>query len=113
MFNSVTNSHIDNASLAHLGIGNIVTDANTVAIVFLGVALIIVAIAILAIVHYKRDKDNIPSLHKIENKIDFYSLDLIRINNRLRDLEDKERNLEELHKSINELKSLIQRRKNV
>ena len=113
MQTSITNSQIDNATMAHLGIGNIVVDFNTLAILFLGFALIVVAIAVISLIRYKRDKDNIPALHKIENKIDFYSLDLIRLNNRIRALEDKKIEIDELHKIILELKSLILRRENV
>lgn len=113
MYNSITNSHIDNATLAHLGIGNIVLDTHNTVLLLIAVALFCLAFAIFHYIGYKRDKENIPSLRKIEAKIDFYSIDLIRLNNRLKDLENKEYNIEALRKSISELKSLIQRRKNV
>ena len=113
MQTAITNSQIDNAMMAHLGIGNVIIDFNTVALLILAVAIIILGVSIFQYIRYKRDKDNIPSLHKIENKIDFYSLDLIRQNNRVKALEDKKIEIDELHKVILELKSLILRRGNV
>lgn len=113
MHNLITNSQIDNATMAHLGIGNVIIDLNTVALLILAFAIIILGVSIFQYTHYKRDKDNIPSLHKIENKIDFYSIDLIRLNNRIKALEDKKIEINELHKIILELKSLILRRGNV
>lgn len=76
-------------------------------------AIVFLGFSIIYYVRYKRDKDNIPSLRRIEKKIDFFSLDFIRLNNRIQELEDKSGNIEELHKSIIELKNLIQRKRNV
>lgn len=112
MQNSISNSQFD-LDLANFGNGNIVIDMNTIALLLIFVALLLLSIAIFSYVRYKRDKDNVPSLHRLEKKVDFYSLDFIRMNNRLQDLEDKSGNIDELHKSILELKSLIQRRKDV
>ena len=113
MYNSISNSQLDLGILAQLSNGNFVLDASTIAIAFLGLAILILSLSILAVIHYKRDKDNIPELRKIEQKIDFYTLDLIRINNRLQNLEDKSGNIDDLHKSILELINLIKGGKNV
>lgn len=112
MQNSISNSQFD-MDLSSFGNGNIVLDINTIALFLIFFALVFVGFAIFAFVNYKRDKDNVPSLRKIEKKIDFYSLDFIRLNNRLQELEDKGDDINNLHKSILELKSLIQRRKDV
>lgn len=112
MHNSISNSQLD-LNLAQFGNGNIVFDLNTIALLAIFVALIILSAAIFAFVRYKRDKDNVPDLLRLEKKVDFYSLDLIRLNNRLTELENKDFNVEELHKSILELKSLILRKGNI
>lgn len=110
MQNSITNSSIDVATMAHFGNGNVILDINSIALFLVFLALVFVGIAVFSYVNYVRDRDNVPSLRKIEKKIDFYSLDLIRINNRLNELEDKGNGIEALQKSISELKSILRRR---
>lgn len=91
--------------------GNIFIDTNTIMLLLIFIALMLVAVALFGFVKYKRDKDNVPDGTTVDNlkkEVRFYSSDFNAINQRLKTLEDKQEGIDALHKSILELKGIIQ-----
>lgn len=109
MENNIANSTFKFAG-AHL-VNGISIDFNSVILLLIFIALILIAISLFGFVKYKRDKDNVPDGTTVENlkkEVKFYSSDFNAINQRLKALEEKQEGIDALHKSILELKGIIQ-----
>lgn len=94
---------------SHL-INGVNIDLNSILLLLIFIALLLVAVSISGIVKYKRDKYNVPDSTTVENlkkEVKFYSSDFDAINQRLKIVEEKQVGINELYNSIMELKSII------
>ena len=94
--------------------GNIFLDTNSIILLLIFVALLLLAGSLFSFVKYKRDKNNVPDSTTVDNlkkEVEFYSSDFTAINQRLSTLEKKQDGIDALHKYILELKSIIQKGK--
>lgn len=109
MENQIINSTFKFAG-SHL-VNDVNIDFNSIILILIFVALLLIAISLFGFVKYKRDKDNVPDgtiVDNLKKEVRFYSSDFNAINQRLKTLEDKQEGIDALHKSILELKGIIQ-----
>ena len=109
MENQIANSTLKLAG-SQVSNGYIFLDANSIILLLIFVALLLVALSLFGFVKYKRDKDNVPDGTTVDNlkkEVKFYSSDFNAINQRLNALEEKQEGIDALHKSILELKNII------
>ena len=109
MENQIIDSNFKYAG-SHL-VNGVNIDFNSVILLLIFVALLLVALSLFGFVKYKRDKDNVPdgtTVDKLKKDVDFYSTDFENINVRLSTVEAKQEGIDALYKSIQELKAIIQ-----